>query len=189
MQAEQQLGPGWSLMRDGTPGCPSIHAWLGQVLPQGGRVGIDPFVHTMDAAKKLAASLAETGQVLVPLLGGNLVDNVWGSARPAPPEVTCSPLKPFPTHINLHCCMAKVPSTYAWPCIGTQLSERSQTACKYVLQWVAAAIRHPCECTRSSGRGRACRRNWTPSGQSWQVSLLSSPVTLNGTHHMRHIKL
>lgn len=27
LQAEQQLGPGWTLMRHGTPGCPEVHEW------------------------------------------------------------------------------------------------------------------------------------------------------------------
>ena len=47
LQAEQQLGPGWTLMRSGTPKCPEIQDWLASTLPQGGRVGIDPFLHTV----------------------------------------------------------------------------------------------------------------------------------------------
>ena len=47
LQAEQQLGPGWTLMRSGTPQCPEIQDWLASSLPSGGRVGIDPFLHTV----------------------------------------------------------------------------------------------------------------------------------------------
>lgn len=47
LQAEQQLGPGWTLMRSGTPKCPEIQEWLATTLPQGARVGIDPFLHTV----------------------------------------------------------------------------------------------------------------------------------------------
>ena len=47
LQAEQQLGPGWTLMRSGTPKCPEIQDWLATTLPEGGRVGIDPFIHTV----------------------------------------------------------------------------------------------------------------------------------------------
>ena len=47
MQAEQQLGPGWTLMRGGTPKCPEIQDWLASTLPEGARVGIDPFLHTV----------------------------------------------------------------------------------------------------------------------------------------------
>ena len=46
-QAEQQLGPGWTLMRAGTPKCPEIQDWLASNLPDQGRVGIDPFLHTV----------------------------------------------------------------------------------------------------------------------------------------------
>lgn len=46
-QASQQLGPAWTLMRGGTPGCPAIPEWLAGNVPEGGRVGIDPFVHTV----------------------------------------------------------------------------------------------------------------------------------------------
>ena len=47
MQAEQQLGPGWTLMKGGTPGCPEIPDWLASNLPEGSRIGIDPFLHTV----------------------------------------------------------------------------------------------------------------------------------------------
>ena len=46
-QASQKLGPAWTLMRGGTPGCPDIPDWLAGNVPEGGRVGIDPFVHTV----------------------------------------------------------------------------------------------------------------------------------------------
>jgi hypothetical protein len=47
LQASQQLGPAWTLMRGGSPGCPDIPDWLAGAVPEGGRVGIDPFVHTV----------------------------------------------------------------------------------------------------------------------------------------------
>lgn len=47
MQAEQQLEKGWELMKAGTPGCPDMEEWLVSVLPEGSRVGIDPFLHTV----------------------------------------------------------------------------------------------------------------------------------------------
>ena len=46
-QATQQLGPAWTLMRAGTPGCPEIPDWLAQNLPESARVGIDPYLHTV----------------------------------------------------------------------------------------------------------------------------------------------
>eukprot|EP00955_Chlamydomonas_euryale_P063018 358530-Chlamydomonas_euryale.AAC.1 len=82
----QELGPEWTLMKAGTPGCPDIEDWLAEHLPDGGRVGIDPFVHTVDSARKLTSKLEAAGKSLVPLLAdGNLVDAAWGSERPAMP--------------------------------------------------------------------------------------------------------
>ena len=82
-QAEQQLGPGWKLMKADTPGVPDIPEWC-KGLPAGARVGIDPFLHTVDSARKLQAALEDGGQTLVPVFGGNLVDDVWEDAPPAP---------------------------------------------------------------------------------------------------------
>ncbi|KAA6418050.1 MAG: putative Xaa-Pro aminopeptidase P-like [Trebouxia sp. A1-2] len=86
LQAEQQLGPGWTLMRAGTTKCPEIQDWLASSLPHGSRVGIDPFLHTVTNAKQLTEKLKESGKSLVPILEGNLVDKVWGAGRPAPPK-------------------------------------------------------------------------------------------------------
>lgn len=41
-------------MRGGTPGCPDIPEWLASNVPEGGRVGIDPFVHTVRPALSAA---------------------------------------------------------------------------------------------------------------------------------------
>ncbi|GAB4814313.1 hypothetical protein N2152v2_001359 [Parachlorella kessleri] len=85
LQAEQQLGPGWTLMRQGTPSCPEIPDWLVSTLPEGGKVGIDPFLHTIESAEKLHRHLAARGKHLVPL-PVNLVDAVWATERPAAPQ-------------------------------------------------------------------------------------------------------
>ena len=62
-----------------------VHEWLAEHLPEGSRVGIDPAVHTVDAAEKLKAKLRAAGKQLV-ALGSNPVDEAW-EGRPAPPEV------------------------------------------------------------------------------------------------------
>ena len=82
-QAGKQLGPGWKLMKGDTPGVPELSEWLAK-LPAGARVGIDPFVHTNEGARKLLAALGPVGNELVPVFGGNLVDAVWEDAPPAP---------------------------------------------------------------------------------------------------------
>lgn len=85
LQGAQQLGPQWTLMKGGHPATPELPDWLAQNLPKGGRVGIDPYLHTMDTARRLATQLAGAGHTMVPLQGKNLVDVVWGDARPAEP--------------------------------------------------------------------------------------------------------
>ena len=47
VQAEEQLGPDWTLMKAGTEGCPEIPQWLASNLAEPGRVGIDPYLHTV----------------------------------------------------------------------------------------------------------------------------------------------
>lgn len=91
LQAEQQLGPDWTLMKAGTSGCPEIQDWLASNLPEGARVGIDPFLHTVDVAEKLQRRMAAAGKELVPL-ANNLVDEIW-TDRPAPPK---EPLRVHP---------------------------------------------------------------------------------------------
>ncbi|CAL8465329.1 g4864 [Coccomyxa elongata] len=85
LQASQQLGPAWTLMKAGTSGCPEIPDWLAENLQAGDAVGIDPFLHTVENARKLKEKLEGAGKKLQPIYG-NLVDKVWGDARPAAPS-------------------------------------------------------------------------------------------------------
>jgi Xaa-Pro aminopeptidase len=59
------------------------HAWLEANLSPGTKLGYDPWLHTVDAAEKLAKACAAAGATLVPV-DGNPVDAVW-SDRPAAP--------------------------------------------------------------------------------------------------------
>ena len=77
-----------------TPRSAQINDWLVSELPEGARVGIDPFVHTIEAAEKLARKLRAAGRALVPLPNPNPVDGVWGAARPAPPTVRGARARP-----------------------------------------------------------------------------------------------
>ncbi|AVO39620.1 aminopeptidase P family protein [Pukyongiella litopenaei] len=56
--------------------------WLAGQLPDGGRVGFDPWLHTVAQIDKAAAGLAGTGIELVRC--ANLVDRIWPD-QPAPP--------------------------------------------------------------------------------------------------------
>lgn len=86
LQAENELGPEWTLIRAGTPGTPSTSEWLKETLPEGARVGIDPFLFSADAGDELRRTLAEKDQELVLVYEDNLVDKVWGDGRPQPPS-------------------------------------------------------------------------------------------------------
>ncbi|KAI5077889.1 hypothetical protein GOP47_0007713 [Adiantum capillus-veneris] len=90
LQAENQLGPDWQLMRAGTPGVPSYGEWLRDQLNPGASVAIDPLLFSIEAARELERCLLSRDQKLVLLEGSNLVDDVWGDARPKLPT---SPLR------------------------------------------------------------------------------------------------
>ncbi len=58
--------------------------WIGSKLPSGGTIGYDPWLHTFDAIAALAKAGKAKRLTLKPL-AKNLVDTVWGRARPKPP--------------------------------------------------------------------------------------------------------
>jgi Creatinase/Prolidase N-terminal domain len=95
LQAEQELGPGWTLMRSGETGVPTLSAWLAENTPAGGSVGVDPLVHSASFATELSAALQKKGITLQPLdpTRPNPVDTVWGAERPAAPG---APLRVHP---------------------------------------------------------------------------------------------
>lgn len=90
LQAETQLGAHWQLMRAGMPGVPSSAEWLRDNLNPGSKVGIDPFLFSAETATELKRCLRERDHELVFLPNVNLVDDVWGDARPSLPS---SPLR------------------------------------------------------------------------------------------------
>ncbi|KAG0542107.1 hypothetical protein BDA96_02G074900 [Sorghum bicolor] len=73
-------------MRSGNHGVPTTSEWLNDVLPSGCRVGIDPFLFSFDAAEELKDSIANKNHELVLVQDMNLVDEIWGDARPNPPK-------------------------------------------------------------------------------------------------------
>lgn len=84
-QAEDELAEAWTLMRSGTKGTPDVRKWLAGdeagLAGNGGRVGIDPNVHSVSEARALREVLKAVGCELVSL-EENLVDKIW-SDRPA----------------------------------------------------------------------------------------------------------
>ncbi|KAK6178613.1 hypothetical protein SNE40_013364 [Patella caerulea] len=84
LQAEKQLDTNWILMKDGIPDTPTQAEWLTKTLPIGGRVGIDPFMLSVEKWKPLHKSLKANGYILVPV-DQNLVDVIWND-QPEPPN-------------------------------------------------------------------------------------------------------
>jgi Xaa-Pro aminopeptidase len=89
VQAEQELAPFWTLMKQGKD-CPTVEKWLVDNLGQktdakdARKVGVDPLVLTQSAAADYTALFAPRRIELV-AVAVNLVDAVWGDARPLPP--------------------------------------------------------------------------------------------------------
>ncbi|KNC98502.1 aminopeptidase P [Spizellomyces punctatus DAOM BR117] len=84
LQASQQLDANWTLMKSGLPDVPSKEEWLVKVLPKESKVGVDPKLFTVGAARQLAEALTKEGHSLVSI-HENLVDKVWGADQPSMP--------------------------------------------------------------------------------------------------------
>jgi len=70
------------LMRQGYPDVPEVADWLVELLPKGGRVGLDGTVWSMVAARRLRTTLEEAGIVVADDI--DLFDTIWPD-RPALP--------------------------------------------------------------------------------------------------------
>jgi Xaa-Pro aminopeptidase len=66
--------------------------WLGKHLKAGAVVGFDPWLHAPSSMDELEKDL-QGKRIKLKALGRNLVDRVWGRARPAPPR---EPVVPHP---------------------------------------------------------------------------------------------
>ncbi|XP_022719385.1 probable Xaa-Pro aminopeptidase P isoform X1 [Durio zibethinus] len=86
LQAEKQLSSSWILMRAGNLGVPATSEWLNDILAPGGRVGIDPFLFSYDAAEELKEAISKNNLELVYLYDLNIVDEIWKESRPKPPN-------------------------------------------------------------------------------------------------------
>jgi Xaa-Pro aminopeptidase len=62
-----------------------LKPWLVDTLESGARIGFDPRLHTLAEIEALRSLLKPHGFTVVPV-ARNLVDRVWGTARPAPPS-------------------------------------------------------------------------------------------------------
>ena len=58
--------------------------WVAKRAGEGGRVGFDPWLYTVQAARELRQACADAGAQAV-AVAANPVDAVWGAAQPSPP--------------------------------------------------------------------------------------------------------
>ena len=85
IQAEEQLeGTGIRLFKDRLPETPSISAWLGNVLKEGEKVGIDGWVNSHHEAQSLQNELSKNGLSLITMTQ-DIFDNLWED-RPSLPK-------------------------------------------------------------------------------------------------------
>lgn len=80
-QAGKELSSQWQLMKMGSSDAvPSVEEWLLDVCPKGSKIGIDPYLTTVDTYRKLSAKLKDS--VDIECVEENLVDQVWGKDQP-----------------------------------------------------------------------------------------------------------
>jgi len=86
LQAENEMDANWTLMKDGLPETPSQEDWLSKELPVGAKVGVDPYLISLDGWRRITKKLQGTGRSLI-RVDKNLIDVVWAEhGRPAAPS-------------------------------------------------------------------------------------------------------
>ncbi|KAJ3075797.1 hypothetical protein HDU98_006888 [Podochytrium sp. JEL0797] len=126
LQASKQLDNNWTLMKSGLSGVPTKEEWLNKVLSPNSKVGIDPTLVTLPAARTLADSLKPASHTLVSV-PDNLIDLIWGPTRPGFPM---NPVHPLPVSFSgksftdkLAEVRAAVEKKSAWGVVVTGLDE------------------------------------------------------------------
>uniref|UniRef100_A0A803SZB3 X-prolyl aminopeptidase 2 n=1 Tax=Anolis carolinensis TaxID=28377 RepID=A0A803SZB3_ANOCA len=83
IQAERQMDCNWELQKSGW----ILSNWLVKEVPEGEKIGLDPYLFSIDNWDSYLQALDGSNRTLV-ALDDNLVDLVWGSQRPLPPTNT-----------------------------------------------------------------------------------------------------
>lgn len=91
LQASQELDSNWTLMKESLPTTPTQGAWLCKNLPQGSRVGANPYVMALNRWRPLQEQLQQAGHSLV-AVENDLVAEMW----PDRPSRPCNPVKVLP---------------------------------------------------------------------------------------------
>ncbi|KAK8845374.1 hypothetical protein IAR55_006087 [Kwoniella newhampshirensis] len=87
LQAQKQLGQGWSLMKTGLPETPTWGQWLKSDLPPSSRIGIDSTLIPYSETTTLQSSLQFSDLVAIDT---NLIDQIW-----TPPSRPSRPANPI----------------------------------------------------------------------------------------------
>ncbi|WP_417719969.1 aminopeptidase P family protein [Salipiger sp.] len=106
----------------------SLAAWIAEALPEGGRIGYDPWLFSVAQIRRLEAGLVEAGlveAVLVPC--DNLVDRIWrdqpdapaGKVFVQPPDLAGEPHESKIARLaatlgTAECCLLTLPDSIAW---------------------------------------------------------------------------
>lgn len=85
-QASKQLDNNWTLLKQGFENVPTWQEWSATNSAGGKTVGVDPTLVTSSTAVKLIADIQKKGGKTMVAVTENLVDIVWGEARPARPN-------------------------------------------------------------------------------------------------------
>jgi len=80
LQAENQLDKNWTLMKQGLPDVPTWQEFITKNVTPPARPGIDPQLISASDAKSFAGIDVSYSE--------NLVDPIWGSARPERPKTS-----------------------------------------------------------------------------------------------------
>ena len=81
-QAGKQLDENWELLKTGMQDVPTWQEWTSQQAAGGKVVGVDPTLISSTVAEKLDESIKRAGGAGLKAVTENLVDIVWGDARP-----------------------------------------------------------------------------------------------------------
>uniref|UniRef100_A0A8D2L6K8 X-prolyl aminopeptidase 2 n=1 Tax=Varanus komodoensis TaxID=61221 RepID=A0A8D2L6K8_VARKO len=84
IQAERQMDCNWELQK--SVWIDNIGQWIQDEVPAGKRIGLDPYLFSIDNWESYSQVLESHGRILVPI-EDNLVDLVW-TERPPPPTDT-----------------------------------------------------------------------------------------------------
>lgn len=76
-QAAAELSSEWTLMKQGFEGVPTPTEFLSKTLQEGGKVGVDPYVHSSLVLGKLQGALKAEKDISIISVTENPLDSIW----------------------------------------------------------------------------------------------------------------